>query len=415
MAMERTEPLKAEQFTTARSAQPRWYRATNRVGGLLPRFGDLHPERLFAQARKVHSGLGDAKPETVAALEALTSSLREDATLSFLGRIGAKMDCGRMAEQHLLIERELAERPEIRETELPPVIFHVGWMRTGSTYTHRLWAADPANRTVPYFESMFPVPPRQGPDDRLARCDALIAKIHRVAPAFEAIHPTAADAPEECVPFFSNVFRSPTFNVQYRIPSYIDWLLKQDARIGYGQYREQLQIMHFHRPRGDRLVLKDPTHSVFLPAILELFPNARFVFTHRDPVVSLSSMCSLYAYTRAVFSDDVDPKAIGPELIESYLPASLGSALEVLDSLAPGRVAHVLQRETRTDPVGSVERAYAQLGMELDDAGRAGIVAFIEADRRGPKHVHRHSIEAFGLRPEAVRERLASYCQRFDV
>ncbi|NNE19606.1 MAG: hypothetical protein HKN10_14125, partial [Myxococcales bacterium] len=166
MGAERQKPLRAEQFTTARAAQPFWYRAVNGIGRVLPSFGTPSAEAWFATAQRKNPGLGDPRPETVAALDALFRSVQEDASLSFSGRIAARMDCLRMATQHLKIEQALDEMPEILGTEIPPTIFLIGWMRTGTTFVHRLLAQDPETRTMPYWESMYPVPPRSGQDDR---------------------------------------------------------------------------------------------------------------------------------------------------------------------------------------------------------------------------------------------------------
>ena len=154
---------------------------------------------------------------------------------------------------------------------------------------------------------------------------------------------------------------------------------------------------------------------MFLDTILELFPDARFVFTHRDPATTMSSLCSLYAYTRALFSDDIDPQELGPELMNSYLPGSLERALEIVDGLPPGRVAHVRHVDVRRDPIATMAQVYRDLGMKLGGSARAAMQAMLDAEDRKPKDIHIHSPEGFGLTAEAVRERLASYCRRFDL
>jgi hypothetical protein len=415
MTSHRTKPLRAEQFTTARAVQPWWYRATNRLGRVLPSFGTLSTDGLFAKATRQNPGVSDPAPETRAALDALMRSLREDAALSFSGRIAASMDCGRMAGQHLRIEQTLRQTPAILQTELPPQIFLVGWMRTGTTFVHRLLAQDPDTRTMPYWESMYPVPPAGGKDDRPEQLARVLKQLESISPNYEAIHPMGACEPEECVALFTNVFRTLQFNVQYRAPGYVEWLQGQDPRIAYGQYRRQLQLLQYHRPHGARFALKDPTHSVFLDAILELFPDALFVFTHRDPATTMSSLCSLYAYTRALFSDDVDPHALGPELMTSYLPSSLERALVTADALPPGRVAHVRHVDVRHDPIATMEKAYRDLGMELSDPARTAMREMLDAEARKPRDIHIHRPEGFGLTTEEVRERLADYCRRFDL
>jgi hypothetical protein len=408
MSSPRTTPLRAKQFTTARAAQPRWYRTVNRIGRVLPRYGAPSSEKLFAKAKRQNGNAGDPRPETIEALDALLRSVQDDAALSFAGRIAASMDCLRMATQHLAIERAIRETPEILSSELPPPIFLVGWMRTGTTFVHRLLARDPDTRTMPYWESMYPVPPKNGKDDRPEQLES-------ISPSYEAIHPMGAHEPEECVALFTNVFRTLQYNVQYRVPGYVEWLQSQDPRIAYRQYREQLQIVQYHRPHGARFALKDPTHSVFVETILELFPNAKLVFTHRDPAATLSSLCSLHAYTRALFSDDVDPLALGPELMRSYLPSSLEQALQVTDRLPPGRVAHVRHVDVRRDPIVTMAQAYRDLGMELSDEAGVAMQTMLDEEARKPRDVHIHSPEGFGLTAAAVRERLAGYCARFDL
>ena len=415
MGSERKKPLRAEQFTTAGDAQSRWYRGVNALGRWIPSFGSLSAEAWFEKAKRQNPGVGDPRPETLAALEALLQSVQEDAELSFSGRIAAQMDCLRMAGQHLRIEQAIRDAPEILNTEIPSPIFLIGWMRTGTTFVHRLLAQDPDTRTMPYWESMYPVPPSSGKDDRAKELARVLKQLEGISPNYEAIHPMGACEPEECVALFTNIFRTLQYNVQYRVPGYVEWLQGQDPRIAYGQYRQQLQLVQHHRPHGARFALKDPTHSVFLPTILELFPDARFVFTHRDPATTISSLCSLYAYTRALFSDDIDPHALGPELMNSYLPGSLERALEIVDGLPPDRVAHVRHVDVRHDPVATMSQAYRDLGMELTDPARAAMEAMLAAESRKPRDIHIHSPEGFGLTADVIRERLADYCQRFDL
>lgn len=415
MKAARTKPLRAEQFTTAKAVQPWWYRAVNGVGRILPSFGEPSAEAWFEKARKQNPGVGDPRPETVAALDALLRSIRADASLSFSGQIAAKMDSLRMAGQHLLIEQALRDTPAIEQTELPSPIFLIGWMRTGTTFAHRLLAQDPDTRTMPYWESMFPVPPKDGKDERAAELTHVLGQLEAISPNYEAIHPMGAEEPEECVALFTNVFRTLQYNVQYRVPSYVEWLRDQDPRIAYGQYKQQLQLVQHYRPHGKRFALKDPTHSVFVDTILEVFPDARFVFTHRDPAATLSSLSSLYAYTRALFSDDVDPLALGPELMASYLPSTLEKAVERVDQLPAGRVAHVRAPELFADPIAAMSKAYGDLGMELSEAARAGMQHLLDDEARKPKDVHIHSPEGFGLTREGIRERLSGYCERFDL
>jgi len=387
----------------------------NAAGRLLPRLAAPDASTWWDRARRSEPLAGAPSSDAVEALDALVRSLDCDAALHLVGRIAARDDTVRMARTHLRIERSLREDPAILATKLPPPIFILGWPRTGTTFLHTLLACDPAHRTLPYWESFDPVPPREGPDRRPEKLERMLRQLERFAPDYHAIHPMAAHTAEECVALFMNVFRSLQLDIQYRVPGYVDWLLRQDARIAYAAYRRQLQLVQHHRPHGERFVLKDPTHLVHLGTLLELFPDARFVFTHRDPGRALSSICSLYAHTRAIFSDDVDAHAIGREILNGYWPRALERAFELRETLPAGRVADVRYRDLTQDPLGTAERLYRDLGLALDEPARRAMQNFLSRRASQSAAVHEHEAEGFGLAAEALRERFADYCARFSL
>lgn len=403
------------QFTHARHAHAWWVRVVNAIGASLAPVGRPCPDIWWERAQRLVPGSGDPTPDTRDALEAFTSSLNEDASLNFIGRIAAWLDCTRMAATHLRIERALRGRPEIVHTQLPAPIFVLGLFRSGTTVLHRLLGEDPDNRTLPHWESFDPTPWPEGP----ARAQRTLSRFLKMAdvlsPAIKVIHPMDAFQTDECRGMFTNVFRTPQFNVQYRVHGYLDWLFAQDARIAYRHHKRQLQLVYTQRPYGQRLVLKDPTHTYFVEAILEVFPNARFIFIHRDPVDTLSSICSLHAYTRSVFSTDVDAHAIGEELASSYLTRGLEPAVAAVDRLPNGRVAHVRAPDLSRDPVGTIEDAYNQLEIELGEHARQSMHEYAIEKRLRSSARHLHAAEGFGLDADAIRERFRAYCERFDL
>jgi hypothetical protein len=370
---------------------------------------------MWERARRDEPLTGSPEPAAVEALEVLVRSLRSDAALHLVGRLAARDDTLRMVRTHLRVERALRERAAILDTPLPPPIVILGWPRTGTTFLHTLLACDPANRSLPYWESFDPVPPREGPDRRPQRLDRMLRQLAAFAPDYHAIHPMSAHAPEECVALFMNVFRTLQYDIQYRVPGYVDWLLQQDARIAYRAYRRQLQLVQHHRPHGERLVLKDPTHLIHIETILELFPDACFVFTHRDPARALSSLCSLYAHTRAIFSDEVDAHAIGREILAGYWPDALTRALELREGLPAGRVADLRHQDLARDPIAAAERLYHELGLALDEPARRAMREFLAARAPSSESAHQHRLEGFGLDPDAVRERFSDYSARFSL
>jgi hypothetical protein len=391
-------------------------RGLNAVGRLFPGWLEPSAEAWWEEARAKEPLAGDPSPEAVAALDALVGSINEDAALNAMGRFSARDDSVRLARTHLRVEQALRAAPQIRDVEIPRPIFIVGWPRTGSTALHTLLGEDPRSRTIPYWESFDPVPPSAGPDRRAESLERMLSQLERFAPDYHAIHPMAAEMTEECVALFMNHFRTLQFDFQYRVPGYVAWLLEQDPQVAYRAYQRSLQLIYQHRPVGDRFLLKDPTHLVHLETVLALWPDAKIVFTHRDPVPALSSLCSLHAHTRAIFSDDVDPIAIGRELLEGHWPRALDAALALRERLAPGQCVDVRHPDLLRDPLGTVERVYAALGEPaLDDAARARMRRFLAEEDAKPRSTHEHSPEAFGLRESAIHERFRAYRERFDL
>jgi hypothetical protein len=408
-------PLRAPQFVNAATGQPWWVRALNGVGALATRVVSPSADDWEARARALAPACGDVTPEVRRALEVLVTALRGEAALSLLGRVAARDDTVRLLATHLRIERALREHPQIAHTELPPPVFVIGLPRSGTTFLHRLLAADPASRTLPYWESFDPLPPEHGPDGRRAKVDGMLRQLATIAPSYQAIHPMTAADPEECVALFMNVLRTLQVDIQYRVPGYVRWLLGEDASVAYRAYRRQLQLVHHYRPHGRWIVLKDPTHLVHLAAVREVFPDAKLVFIHRDPAFTFSSICSLHAYTRAIFSSDVDPRAVGREIMAGHWPAALERAEALRAALPAGSSVDVRHADLARDPLATVQAIYTGLGLELDAEARESMGRFLAGEAARPQHVHEHSPAGFGLAGAAIRERFAGYVARYGL
>jgi hypothetical protein len=243
----------------------------------------------------------------------------------------------------------------------------------------------------------------------------MLRQLAAIAPGYQAIHPMTATDPEECVALFMNVLRTLQVDIQYRVPGYVRWLLGEDAGVAYRAYRRQLQLVQHYRPCGRRIVLKDPTHLVHLATVREVFPDAKLVFIHRDPAFTFSSICSLHAYTRAIFSNDVDPKAIGREIMAGHWPAALERAEALRAVFPPGSSVDVRHADLVRDPLGTVQTVYTGLGLELDAEARESMARFLAREAARPPHVHEHSPAVFGLAGDAIRERFADDVARHGL
>src|SRR5258706_14374172 len=80
----------------------------------------------------------------------------------------------------------------------------------------------------------------------------------------------------------------------------------------YPDLKQMLQSLQWQAPsrKGQRWVLKTPGHLMALDAVAATFPDATIVMTHRDPVSTVPSYCSMM-YNLYQMSAEADRVAIG--------------------------------------------------------------------------------------------------------
>ena len=76
-------------------------------------------------------------------------------------------------------------------------------------------------------------------------------------------------------------------------------------------------------------------------------------------------------------------------------------------------MAHVRHLDLRKDPVAAARTIYEMLNLPFTEASEAGMREHVATPK--VRHKHEHTPAAFGLRPEAMRERLSDYIERFDL
>ena len=391
--------------------------AAGRAAGHVGASGKLDVGAMIATARR-KTGLSSFGDEWfMAPLSVLVRSINEEADLTLLGRwIQRRRIEGALATR-LGLEELLRKRPEIRDIELGSVVVIAGLQRTGTTTLHRLIASHPDMRAVTAWEGLNPLPlPREEPGDPHARIrQALIAEraIAYLAPAFFAVHPAEHDAPEEDVLLLDVSFMSQSAEATMHVPTYARWLEEQNHKRTYEEFRTLLQVLHWQRPRR-HWVLKTPHHMEYLDIVLEVFPTATIVQTHRDPLKSIPSFCSMVAHGRGMFSDGVDPRQIGSHWLAktARLVERTARAREAAD---PRRFVDVSYYDLVRDPMAELRRVYERAGIPF------GPDAMNAAERTSSRNVqhrygrHVYDLDSFGLTREAIERGIAPYRRRYGI
>lgn len=386
----------------ARSHRPLPMRLAHRVGRLFDRFGrrtEFDAESILTRAR-LQTGV-DTWEDTGFrdALERLTTSFDRDADLTPLGRFLVARWLTHHAANRLRLQRYVAAHPAVTDERIENPVFVVGLPRTGTTFLYDLLATDSESRAVVGYETFWPVPPpfaeKEGAEDPRPRwARTIVRALDLVTPQLRDAHAMTAEGPDETTLLLGNSFVAWSFALFGRVKSYDDWLWSAQApvRESYRYLRYQLQALQ-HQRTARRWVLKSPMHLPSVDTLLEEFPDATIVQTHRDPVSAVPSTCSLFALLRGVFSDRVDPVEVGEE-IGNRLTVAV-SRMRAARERHPRGFVDVDYARLTADPVGAVSDLYRDLGETLDDRHERKL-----QERVGPRpHRSRHRYDAatFGL------------------
>lgn len=363
------------------------------------------PGELMASAVE-RTGLDDFGDDSFReGLEILVKALRDEARLNdrgegfIYGRIGVHL------RQRLQVEDWYRRHPEIDDVPIDAPLFGLGLPRTGSTALSFLLAQDPHVRYLRSWESSEPCPPPStvaGDDPRIPpeQRAVMVGTRHHV--------PTDIHGPMECLDLMALDFKSQIFQAFAQVPTYSEWLVdKADYTPTYAYERRVLKLLQWGEPtRPWRL--KSPAHVLSLDHLDCVFPDARFVMTHRDPTDVLLSVADVYADIAGGFTDHLDCRYLG-ELNVGHWSVGVDRAVKFRDGGADHRFFDIDFRAMLADPIGEVRRLYAWLGEPVSDEFEARMRTWwaANAENREP-HTHADP-EAFGLDLESIRPLFATY------
>jgi hypothetical protein len=399
-------------------------RLANGAGRVLAGVGirpiSLDPEKLLETAGE-RTGLQDFGDESFReGLARLVESLENEAGLSLLGRFVTREDLVQVLGNRLQMVDWHRRHPEIAEQPVRRPIVIVGQGRTGTTILHELMTLDPANRVPLTWEVDRPAPPPERAhfetDPRIDEVQELLDQSERLIPDFKRIHRMGAQLPQECVRMTSTELRSLIFAAQWRVPSYVRWLLHEcDLAPVYSGHRRMLQLLQWRCP-AERWVLKSPGHIWHLETLMAEYPDACLVQTHRDPLKILSSISSLEVVLRTMTSDDIDPHEIAAEWSEWFCSGFDRSVdFREAGGVPDSQVIDVHFRDFIGDPVSEVRRIYDHFGLELTHEVERSMREYAESNPSDRDGKHAHSFAETGLDLDEERAKVKRYQEYFGV
>ncbi len=374
----------------------------------------LDPEELICCAR-AGTGLDDfGEGEWRSHYDVLMPALEDEAELHLAGRLVVRTEVLRSLRNRLQLCDLWTRRPEILEDTLAPPVFVVGSPRSGTSILHELMACDPASRSPSMWEMMHPVESLGG-DSLRDTGDRVTRFWNDLQPEYESMHANSGDLPNECIFITMNEFLSDQWGGCHAIPSYQRYLNTTDHRPAYRFHERFLRTLQ-QRSRGERWLLKAPSHLSQLRALFDVYPGARIVRTHRDPLKTIPSALSLMGTLKWMRGENAQMERAPKRLAFGYADLYAREIEERAAGVLPDdRFVDVRYHDLLADPVETIRGVYEGLGWRLSNDVAQSIRDYIAAKPKASRGAHRYSLEEMGLDPASERERFRDYQERFQV
>jgi Sulfotransferase family len=387
-----------------------------RTSAVPPKFADT--EELLHQSAIEMVGYEDfGDKDYLTGLRVLLRAIDTDLELSAKSRERVFGTVLRALAGRLYSQKGWAEHPECLRTEVREPLVIVGLPRTGTTALQKLMSLDPQFQGLEYWLAPNPmVRPSREQWERHPLYRSTVAGLeaaNREDPKSHLIHDVVAGEPDECLYMMLQRFVHNTFGASLATPSYDEWWMAQDETPNYYRHRDNLKLIGFNEPHK-RWLLRNISHLLYLDCLLEVFPDARIIHTHRDPVAVVPSVCSLIMIgRRAILGPKADPVALGKRENELWSIA-IKRAMDVRAS-HPGHFYDVDFRDFVKDSIGVVRGIYQNFGLTLDEGVERRMRSWLDAHAQSRPGFHKYSPEEYGLTEPEIRDKYLDYIARYRL
>ncbi|MBU6267670.1 MAG: sulfotransferase [Sphingomonadales bacterium] len=377
----------------------------------------LDARAIIAEA-EAKVGIADSDPGVAGNLARLVAAMAETFPISEAGEARVLASMRMDATNRLESLKWLREHPGIGDEVIDAPVFLMGLPRSGTTYFQYLFDRDPRFRLIRTWESSMPSPP---PGFDPASVESRRAAWRELQKArghfegFEALHLYDDDGSDECHAFLQQSWGAVGLNNLYRVPGYFDWLLDgADLVETYKVHKRQLQCLQWLR-EPKPWALKYPNHVIAMNEILEVYPDARFVMTHRDPAQVVGSIAKMSWNLRGMCAaSPVDKAEVGADMLH-FIQRHVDRIMDFDAGPHGGRVVHVDYYALVADPVGQMRRIHAGLGIDTPDEVAQAVGDWHAANPKNARGANAYSLDEYGLDVDEVRARFAAYSARFGI
>jgi hypothetical protein len=378
------------------------------------RFADC--EKALHEAATSITGLSDFGPERyLEGLRVLLNAMDDSPRFSEDGRQFAFRELVLALIARLHTEQGWKDRPGCLATEIRRPLIITGLPRSCTTTLQRLLSVDPQFQGLDSWLAQAPMvrPPREqwASMPEYHRCVDRLNAWFEAVPQFRARHDMAADDVDECIEVLRQDFITNRFGCNFDVPRYDEWWLAQDEGPSYRRYADVLRLIGADEP-DQRWLLKNPGHIYQIDALLEVFPDACIIYTHRDPLQAIPSVASvIWTAHQVAEGAAARPEVCGPREIAVW---SRGTApMMRARERRPDQFHDVQHRDFVADPLAVVHGVYERFGLALTPEVEDEMRAWVRDNPLGKRGEHRYTLAEYGLSEEAVRESFQDYIDAY--
>jgi hypothetical protein len=364
-------------------------------------------------------GIQDPEIELRPNLERFVAALNSDNRLSTLGETSVRKVLIDRTADRLEGIKWLRDYPAIGDEVIARPVFLTGLPRSGTTYFQYLFDRDTRFRLIRTWESIAPSPPPGFDAESVRRRKSEEAERRRQAvpkqiEGFEALHLIDLDGPDECHVFMEQSYAAAGYQNLYDVPSHFDYISSSlNFTPSYRVHKRQLQLLQW-RMRQPRWAVKYPNHVLAMDAILAVYPDARFVMTHRDPVQTLASISKMTLTLRGTRYDAVDPKRVGRQMLH-FVRRHIDRIMAFCKSPQGERVTHVDYYRVLDNPAAVMMEVHAGLGIDSPQEVRTAVADWRNSNPKNARGANPYSVEQFGINPHEAAELFSDYMRYFDI
>jgi len=286
--------------------------------------------------------------------------------IRYFGRITGTVIVSCILEPFRWWENFIWKRRIRQVTISNPPVFIIGFWRSGTTLLHNLMCRTPGSAYITTYQTVFP--------------NLLLSHSWWFKPIIGKFWPThrpfddvkmGMDLPQEeeialanlqDISFYNFLYFPKDFERFYDKELFMKNLDDKLVDRWKSEYKKMVR-KSFLNVKGDRFISKSPSNMARISRILEMFPDARFIFLYRDPYKTVESFYRFFQEVLPTVQVQSDQDGLSRKRLASVYADMIRQYFIDKDKIRHGNLVEIRFEDFRKNPVDAMEIIFKQFGM----------------------------------------------------